>query len=125
MGLRSHRPSDVSNVSQETPLKTVVGIFNNDQRAAEALRFLDAAGFNADRVQMTADDPSRAAEIGGKTYAIPGAFAGLVAGFLLAAGFTVAGNLANNIVGLLIGSVGVIGGLTAIGFVIGRAMARN
>ena len=112
-------------VSQETPLKTVVGIFNNDHKAAEALRSLDAAGFNADRVQMTADDPSRAAEIGGKSYAIPGAFAGLVAGVLIAAAFTVAGNLANNIVGLLIGSVGVIGGLTAIGFVIGRAMGRH
>ncbi len=114
-----------ANVSQENPLKTVVGIFINDHNAAEALRSLDAAGFNADRVQMTADDPSRAAEIGGKSYAIPGAFGGLVAGVLLAAGFTVAGNLANNIVGLVIGSIGVIGGLTAIGLVIGRAMGRH
>ena len=35
------------------------------------------------------------------------------------------GNLATNPVGLIIGAVGVIGGLTAIGFVIGRAMVRH
>ncbi|MEA2661195.1 MAG: hypothetical protein QOH08_767 [Chloroflexota bacterium] len=107
------------------PVKTVVGIFASDRKAAEAMRSLDAAGFNADRVQLTADDPSRAAEIGGKSYALEGGIAGLVAGLVVVIAFTAWGNLATNPAGLVIGSVGVIGGLCAIGFVIGRAMGRH
>ncbi|HEV2249517.1 MAG TPA: hypothetical protein VGT60_03310 [Candidatus Limnocylindria bacterium] len=112
-------------VSRTTPLKTIVGIFPSDRKAVDAMRSLDAAGFNADRVQLTADDPSRAAEAGGKTFALEGGIAGLIAGVIVAAGFTVWGNLATNPVGLVIGAIGVIGGLTAIGFVIGRTLGRH
>jgi len=85
------------------------------------MRSLDAAGFDADHVQMTGDDPSRAAEAGGKTYALEGGIAGL----LLVVGFTVWGDLTTNPVGLFIGALGVVGGLTAIGFVIGRTTGRH
>ena len=112
-------------VSEHTPLQTVVGIFKDDRKAAEAMRSLDAAGFDADRVQMTSDDPSRAAEVGGKTYALEGGIAGLVAGAIVTAGFTVWGNLATNPIGLILGAIGVVGGMTAIGFVIGRTMGRH
>lgn len=112
-------------VSRTTPLKTIVGIFSSDRKAAEAMRSLDAAGFDAARVQMTGDDPSRAAEVGGKTYALEGGIAGLILGIAVVAFFTVWGNLATNPVGLAIGAVGVIGGLIAIGFVVGRAVGRH
>jgi hypothetical protein len=104
---------------------TIVGIFPNDRKAVEAMRSLDAAGFDADRVQMVADNSSRAAEIGGKSYALVGGIGGLLVGALVVAGFTVWGNLAVNPVGLIIGSIGVVGGFAAIGFVIGRAMGRH
>ncbi|HLZ47535.1 MAG TPA: hypothetical protein VKR80_02665 [Candidatus Limnocylindria bacterium] len=112
-------------VSEHTPLKTIVGIFSNDRKAAEALRSLDAAGFDAARVQMTADDPSRAAEAGGKTYALEGGVVGLIAGAIVTVGFTMWGNLATNPVGLVLGAIGVVGGMTAIGFVIGRTFGRH
>jgi hypothetical protein len=106
-------------------IKTVVGIFSNDRKAVEAMRSLDAAGFDADRVQLTADDPSRAAEVGGKTYALEGGLVGVLAGIVVAAAFAAWGNLATDPVGLIIGGLGVAGGLTAIGFVIGRTMGRH
>jgi hypothetical protein len=106
-------------------IKTVVGIFRNDRKAVEAMRALDAAGFDADRVQLTADDPSRAAEVGGKTYALEGGLVGVLAGIVVVAAFAAWGNLATDPVGLIIGGIGVAGGLTAIGFVIGRTMGRH
>jgi hypothetical protein len=112
-------------ISHTTPIKTVVGIFNNDRKAVEAMRSLDAAGFNADRVQMVADNESRAAEIGGKTYALEGGLVGSVVGVVVVTGFAAWGNLASNPVGLVIGSIGVVGGFAAIGFVIGRAVGRH
>lgn len=112
-------------VSHTTPLKTIVGIFPNDRKAVDAMRSLDAAGFDADRVQMTGDDPSRAAEAGGKTFALEGGIGGLILGVIVVAGFTVWGNLATDPVGLAIGAIGVVGGLIAIGFVIGRAVGRH
>ena len=108
-----------------TPIKTVVGIFSNDRKAIEAMRSLDAAGFDADRVQMTADDPSRAAEVGGKSYALEGGLLGLLAGIVVAAAFAAWGDLAANPVGLIVGGIGVVGGFGAIGFVIGRTMGRH
>lgn len=112
-------------VSKTTPLKTIVGIFSNDRKAVEAMRSLDAAGFDADRVQMTGDDPSRAAEVGGKTYALEGGILGLVVGAVVVAGFAAWGDLATNPVGLVIGAIGVVGGMAAIGFVIGRTSGRH
>lgn len=112
-------------VSDATPQKTVVGIFSNDRTAVEAMRSLDAAGFDADRVQMTGDDPSRAAEVGGKTHALEGGIVGMIVGAALVAGFAVWGNLATNPVGLIIGAIGVVGGMAAIGFVIGRTSGRH
>lgn len=112
-------------ITHHAPIKTVVGIFSSDRKAVDAMRSLDAAGFDADRVQLTADDPSRAAEIGGKTYALEGGIGGLIAGIVVVVGFAVWGNLATNPVGLVVGAVGVVGGLTAIGFVVGREMGRH
>ena len=89
------------------------------------MRSLDAAGFDAGRVQMTGDDPSRAAEVGGKTYALEGGIAGLVVGVIVVAGFAVWGDLGANPIGLAIGAIGVVGGMAAIGFVVGRTIGRH
>jgi hypothetical protein len=88
-------------VSDRTPLKTIVGIFSNDRKAVEAMRSLDAAGLDARGIL------------------------GLAAGAVVVAGFAAWGNLATNPVGLAIGAVGVIGGMAAIGFVIGRTSGRH
>lgn len=106
------------------PLKTVVGIFANDRKAADALRSLDAAGFDADRVQMTEDDPSLAAEVGGRTYAREGFIGGLLLGLVVVGGFAAWGDLARDVVGLIVGAVGVVGGMAAIGLVVGRTIGR-
>src|SRR5438045_9262480 len=96
-------------VSHTTPLRTIVGIFGNDRTAVDAMRSLDAAGFEADRVQMTGDDPSRAAEVGGKTYALEGGILGLVAGAVVVAGLAAGGNRATNPVGRITGgAAGVV-----------------
>jgi hypothetical protein len=113
-------------MSQATmPSKTVVGIFGNDRRAAEAMRSLDAAGFDPDRVQMVEDDPSLAAEVGGRTYAREGFIGGLILGLLVVAGFSVWGDLGRDVVGLIVGGVGVVGGMATIGLVVGRTIDRH
>jgi len=112
-------------ISKHIPLKTVVGIFGNDRKAAEALRSLDAAGFDAGRVQMTADDPSRAAEVGGKTFVLEGFIGGLLVGVLVVVGFSIWGDLGRDPVGVVVGGVGVVGGMATIGLVIGRAIGRH
>lgn len=104
---------------------TIVGIFGDGRRAAEALRDLDAAGFDPDRIQLVADDPSRAAEIGGRDRALAGALGGLAVGVLLTVGFSLAGGLARDPVGLALGAAGVIGGSVAIGFIVGRTLGRH
>jgi hypothetical protein len=71
------------------------------------------------------DDPSRAAEIGGKTRALAGGIVGLIAGAVVVVGFTVWGDLATNPVGLVVGAMGVAGGMAAIGFVVGRTIGRT
>ena len=108
-----------------TPLHTVVGIYRTDQRAIAAVHSLDAAGFAASRVQMVADDPSRAAEVGGKTYAPHGFVLGALFGVVVVAVFTAMGDLGRDAVGLAIGAIGVVGGLAVIGLVIGRTIGRH
>jgi hypothetical protein len=108
-----------------TPLHTVVGIFSTDRRAIEAVHSLDAAGFAASRVQMVGDDPSRAAEVGGKTYAPHGFILGALAGVGVVFVFSAMGDLGRDPVGLAIGAVGVVGGLAVIGLVIGRTIGRH
>ncbi len=111
--------------SSTTPLHTIVGIFGNDRTALEAVRSLDAAGFEASRVEMVGDDPSRAAEMGGKTFASQGFVAGAIVGLIVTAVFTIMGNLQVNPVGLVVGGIGVVGGLAVIGLVIGRTIGRH
>lgn len=43
-------------IDGEMPRQTIVGIFADDRRAAEALRDLAAAGFEDDHVQLVAGD---------------------------------------------------------------------
>jgi hypothetical protein len=112
-------------VGRTTHLKTVVGMFGSDRRAVEAMRSLDAAGFDADRVQLVADDPSRAAEVGGKTYAPQGAVSGSLVGIAVVAAFAVWGGLAADPIELIIGAVGVVGGFAGIGLVLGRTIGRH
>jgi hypothetical protein len=113
-------------MSQTTmPSKTVVGIFRNDRAAAEAMRSLDAAGFDADRVHMSEDDPSQAAEIGERTYVLEGFVGGAILGLLWVVAFAIWGDLGRDPVGLIVGGVGVVGGMATIGLVIGRTMARR
>jgi hypothetical protein len=111
-------------ISKTIPLRTVVGLFASDRKAVEAMGSLDAAGFDPDRVQMTGDDPSRAAEVGGKTYALEGGIVGLFV-CVVVAGFAAWGGLAANPVGLVIGAIGVVGGMAAIAFVVGRTTGRH
>lgn len=100
----------------------VVGTFRNDRRAAEAMRSLDAAGFDADRVRMTGDDP---VADGGTIRALAGGILGAIVALAVVAGFTVWGDLATDPLGLVVGAIGVIGGMAAVGSVVGRASGRH
>src|SRR5258706_1212982 len=100
--------------------KTIVGIFRNDRAAAEAMRSLDAAGFDPDRVHMTEDDPAQAAEIGERTYVREGLIGGALVGLLWVAGFAIWGDLGRDPVGLVVGAIGVVGGRATIGLIFGR-----
>lgn len=117
--------TNAGTTSRTTPLHTIVGIFRNDARAIDAVHSLDAAGFPASRVQMVADDPSRAAEVGGKTYALQGFVLGALFGVAVVAAFTMMGDLGRNPVGLVVGGIGVVGGLAVIGLVVGRTVGRH
>lgn len=52
-------------VNREPPRQTIFGIFANDRRAADALRDLAAAGFDADRIRLIAGDPAPGRITGG------------------------------------------------------------
>src|SRR5258708_7236557 len=93
--------------------KTIVGIFRNDRAAAEAMRSLDAAGFDADRVHMTEDDPSEAAEIGERTYVREGFIGGALVGLLVVAGVAIWGDLGRDPLGLVVGGIGLVGAFAA------------
>jgi len=90
----------MTEVSHATRRHTVVGIFANDRKAVAAMHALDLAGFEAGRVQMVADDPSRAAEVGGNTYAAQGFLVGAIIGIVLVVVLRIWGNLGNDPVGL-------------------------
>ncbi|HAF11538.1 MAG TPA: hypothetical protein DCK98_15860, partial [Chloroflexi bacterium] len=105
----------MTEVSHATRRHTVVGIFANDRKAVAAMHALDLAGFEAGRVQMVADDPSRAAEVGGNTYAAQGFLVGAIIGIVLVVVLRIWGNLGNDPVGLVLGFFGAVGGFAVIG----------
>jgi hypothetical protein len=115
----------MTEVSHTTPLHTVVGIFPDDRKAVAAMHALDLAGFEAGRVQMVADDPSQAAEVGRNTYAAQGFLIGAIIGIVLVVVLRIWGNLGNDPVGLVIGSIGAVGGFAVIGLVVGSTIGRH
>jgi len=115
----------MTEVSRTMPLHTVVGIFPNEGEAVAAMHALDLAGFEAGRVQMVADDPSRAAEVGRNTYPARGFIVGAIIGIVLVGVLGIWGNLGNDPVEFVIGSIGAVGGFAVIGLVVGSTLGRN
>lgn len=115
----------MTEVSRTMPLHTVVGIFPNEGKAVAAMHALDLAGFEAGRVQMVAADPSRAAEVGRNTYPAQGFIIGAIIGIVLVGVLGISGNLGNDPVEFVIGSIGAVGGFAVIGLVVGSTLGRN
>jgi hypothetical protein len=86
---------------------------------------LDRAGFEPGRVEMVADDASRATEIGATTFATVGFIAGALIGIVVVVAVSVWGDLGGDPFGLVLGSLGVVGGFAVIGLVIGRTLGHH
>jgi hypothetical protein len=103
---------------------TLVGVFRSAPDAYKAVDRLDHARVAPDHVSLIAGDAQLAADVGGRSLAIASTLGGMALGVLLAVFFIVgpAGSGWINPVGLIIGSVFVVGGLGFIGFVVGQAL---
>ncbi len=104
---------------------TVVGIFLNDRQGVAAMHALDRAGFEPGRIEMVADDASRAAEVGATTFATMGFIVSALIGIAIVVAVSLWGDLGRDPFGLALGSLGVIGGFAVIGLVIGRTLGHH
>jgi hypothetical protein len=116
---------DMTQISHGVRRHTVVGMFPTDRAGVAAMYALDRAGFEPGRVEMVADDPPRAAEIGATTFATAGLIVSALFGFAVVVAVAVWGDLGRDPFGLVLGSLGVVGGFAVIGLVIGRTLGHD
>jgi hypothetical protein len=103
---------------------TLVGVFHRGVDAYQAVRKLDEARIPPQHVSLVAGDAELAAEVGSHSFAVWGAFGGVLVGLALATVWVGFGGPSYQInpVGIAIGTFFVAGGLGFIGFVFGRAL---
>ncbi|MGH2451838.1 MAG: general stress protein [Candidatus Limnocylindria bacterium] len=112
----------VTDLKELTREEQVVGVFHDHQRADDAVRDLEAAGFSPDRVSIVADNVRRAREPAG-SHMFAGAIVGGILGVLLTAAFVVMGGeqVTQNWVAVGLGFIGFVTAGILIGALAGRA----
>jgi len=104
-----------------TGAETIVGVFDGEVAARDAIKMLERAGMPPDRVGIVVHNVRQAREVAG-SYSPQGALAGAMLGALLVAFFVVfGGESVRNPVAVAIGGFAIIGGLAFIGWLAGRA----
>jgi hypothetical protein len=104
-----------------------VGDFTDRRGVGPAVAQLARAGFGPDQVDIFADDPELARDIGGRSHVRAGVLIGAIVGIAFAIAVLVLGGpaMATNPVGFVIGAIGTIGGLAFIGLVFGRSLVTR
>jgi hypothetical protein len=114
----------VKKLADARPLRdseTIVGVFESEVAARNAIKMLERAGMPADRIGIVDRNVRQAREVAG-SYSPQGALAGAMLGALLVAFFLVfGGDSVRNPVAVAFGGVAIIGGLAFIGWLAGRA----
>ncbi len=101
--------------------RTVVGAFASMAAARAAMRELDRRGFAPDRVGVVRGDPREAREPAG-SYSPQGAIAGALLAVVFVMALVVLGPpWMREPVAVVLGTIGLVVGLTAIGWLAGRA----
>lgn len=105
-----------------TGAHTVVGVFPSRAAARGAMRQLERDGMPPDRIGIVTNNVRQAREIAG-SYSPQAALAGAMLGAILVVAYVAFGGdpIRQNPVGVALGAVAIIGGLTAIGWLAGRA----
>jgi hypothetical protein len=104
-----------------TEAETIVGVFDSEVAARNAVKQLERAGMPPDRIGLVVGNVRQAREVAG-SYSPQGALAGAMLGALLVAFFVVfGGDSTPNPVAVGLGGLAIIGGLAFIGWLAGRA----
>jgi hypothetical protein len=105
-----------------TGAATIVGVFESEVAARDAIRALEQAGMPPDRIGIVAGNIRQAREVAG-SYSPQGALVGAVLGVFLVVGYLSFGGdtVRANIAGVAMAGFAIIGGLAFIGWLAGRA----
>jgi hypothetical protein len=118
----ARRMTKVADTSAMVGAQTIVGVFDREADARKAVQSLERAGMPPDRIGFVTGNVRQAREVAG-SYSPQGALAGAMIGALLAAAYVVFGGeqIRQNPVAIALGAFAIIGGLTFIGWLAGRA----
>ena len=105
-----------------TGAETIVGVFDKEAEAHNAMAMLERAGMPPDRIGIVAANVRQAREVAG-SYSPQGAIIGALLGLLLVIAYAIFGGDAvrSNIAGVALGAFAIVGGLALIGWLAGRA----
>ena len=101
---------------------TINATFDREEQARAAVRELERAGMPPDRIGVVTGNIRQAREVAG-SYSPQGALAGAMLGAILVVAFVVFGGeqMRQSPIGIAMGAFAIIGGLTFIGWLAGRA----
>jgi hypothetical protein len=104
-----------------THAETIVGVFESEVAARDAIRALEQAGMPPDRIGIVAGNIRQAREVAG-SYSPQGAVVGALIGLVLVVGYVIVGGdgVRSNIAGVAMAGFAIIGGLAFIGSLAGR-----
>ena len=102
--------------------QTIVGVFDAEVAARDAVHRLERAGMPPDRIGLVAGNIRQAREVAG-SYSPQGAVVGALVGVLLVALYVIVGGeqFRQSPVAIGLGGFAIVGGLAAIGWLAGRA----
>jgi hypothetical protein len=111
----------LADASTVTGSHTLNAVFDHVEDARAAVLALERAGMPPDRVGLVTENIRQAREVAG-SYSPQGAIIGAIVGILLMAGYVVfGGEQMRNPLAIAMGGFAIVGGLTAIGWLAGRA----
>jgi hypothetical protein len=114
----------IADTAIRTHSETIVGVFDSEVAARNAIRVLEQAGMPPDRIGIVVGNVRQAREVAG-SYSPQGALVGAMIGVLLVVGYLIFGGdtVRSNVAGVGLAGFAIIGGLAFIGLLAGRARA--
>jgi len=114
--------ANVADTRDIAQAQTLIGVFDTEAAARDAVSGLERAGMPPDRIGLVTGNIRQAREVAG-SYSPQGALLGALIGVVLVVAFAVLGgeSFRQNAAGIVLGGFVIIGGLAFIGWLAGRA----